>query len=249
MLLRFVSVVNFRHLLIYLLKKITMKKEAERNQPLYKGERSWETNLETLVRLRTFIGLGKYQLFPFVDGDDFISPIPECDVTATDLDFLIIILLRSSSAAALLSLSPWLWSPSRSYLLLLLLALNIDQKDGVLLLLPAKPFLSLESSGLDRRNGIARDLDRRNAGSLSIRLETRPTEPIPVLPPAAEVEKREKKEDEEEEEEVVIHEQGRAWAQSGQREASLSRRQTGQIPVRRRLEGWLGHFQTSSSST
>lgn len=62
-------------------------------------------------------------------------------------------------------------------------------------------------------------------------------------------EKEDEKEEEEEEELVAVQqEQGRTLAQSGQRVARRSRRQVGHIPVRRRFNGCLGHFQTSSSS-
>ena len=89
----------------------------------------------------------------------------------------------------------------------------------------------------------AADLDRRNDGSLSMRLAILPTDPTS--------EKLiEKEEEAEEEVEVTVaeHEQGRRAAQSGQRAARRSVRQTGQIPDRRRLDGCCGHFHTSSSS-
>ena len=68
--------------------------------------------------------------------------------------------------------------------------------------------------------------------------------------PSPEMEKRgnEDEEDEEEEELVAQQEQGRTLAQSGQRVIRRSRRQIGQIPLLRRLDGCLGHFHASSSS-
>lgn len=111
---------------------------------------------------------------------------------------------------------------------------------------------------LERRNGIARDLDLRKAGSLSMRLDTRPTSPTPEAELAVSrrlprEEKRENEEEDEEDEEVVVvaaaqQEQGRKLAQLGQRVTRRSRRQVGQIPLLRRLEGCFGHFHTSSSS-
>ncbi|KAJ7953449.1 hypothetical protein O6P43_025155 [Quillaja saponaria] len=48
---------------------------------------------------------------------------------------------------------------------------------------------------------------------------------------------------------MAQQEQGRTLAQSGQRVTRRSRRQIGQIPDLRRLEGCFGHFQISRSST
>jgi hypothetical protein len=133
--------------------------------------------------------------------------------------------------------------------------LNTDQNVDALLLLTDgggdggsfRSFSAPTYRDLDRRKGIASDLDLRNAGSLSIRLETLPTAPTPS------VEKRETEDDEEDEDDVVAalaqHAQGRALAHSGQSAESRSRRHTGHIPVRRRFVGCLRHFHTSSSST
>lgn len=100
---------------------------------------------------------------------------------------------------------------------------------------------------LERRNGIARDLERMKDGSPSGR--------VVVARREAEVEKKEKEEEEEEEEEVLVvvvvvgqHEHGRTVAQSGHKVARRSRTQVGQTPVRRCLEGCFGHFHTSTSS-
>jgi hypothetical protein len=170
----------------------------------------------------------------------------ESDVieTATDRDLIII--------AAL-----FVFSSLVSTLLLLFFCCdrNTDQNDDDLVL-EVTGEVSLGSVSvptnrdLERRKGIASDLERRKAGSLSMRLETRE-----VGPPKASCEKREKEEEEEEEDDVVAavvvvaqQAHGRTLAQSGQRVARRSRRQTEQIPLRRRFEGCFGHFQTSSSS-
>lgn len=91
----------------------------------------------------------------------------------------------------------------------------------------------------------AADLDRRNDGSLSMRLAILPTDPTSEK-------LTEKEEEAEEEVEVALRvaeqKQGRTAAQSGQRAARRSVRQTGQIPEGRRLDGCCGHFHTSSSS-
>ena len=173
--------------------------------------------------------------------------LPESDVieTATDLDLLIIVLLLRLSFT------------SSTFLL----DRKTDQNDDALVL----GVVSLNSVSdpvptnrdLDRRKGIATDLERRKAGSLSMRLETRPVGPGPGPgpPPTASCnEKREKEEEEDDEDDVVCvavaakQAHGRALAQSGQRVERRSRRHTWHIPVRRRLEGCLGHFHTSSSS-
>lgn len=77
---------------------------------------------------------------------------------------------------------------------------------------------------------MATDLDRRIDGSPELDVEVE--------------EKREKEEEEDDVEDDVAaatargeHSQGRTWAQLGQRVLRRSRRQLGQIPVRRRFEG------------
>ena len=172
--------------------------------------------------------------------------LPESDVieTATDLDLLIIVLLLRLSFT------------SSTFLL----DRKTDQNDDAL----ALGVVSLNSVSdpvptnrdLDRRKGIATDLERRKAGSLSMRFETRPVGPGPGPPPPTTScdEKREKEEEEDDEDDVVCvavaakQAHGRELAQSGQRVERRSRRQTWHIPVRRRLEGCLGHFHISSSS-
>uniref|UniRef100_A0A7C9CTU5 Uncharacterized protein n=1 Tax=Opuntia streptacantha TaxID=393608 RepID=A0A7C9CTU5_OPUST len=107
-----------------------------------------------------------------------------------------------------------------------------------------RPFRFISSSPVNlaerKMENTAADLDRRNDGSLSMRLAILPTSEKLI----------EKEEEAEEEVEVTVaeHEQGRRAAQSGQRAARRSVRQTGQIPDRRRLDGCCGHFHTSSSS-
>ncbi|KAF2308803.1 hypothetical protein GH714_019903 [Hevea brasiliensis] len=143
--------------------------------------------------------------------DDFTSATPEADVTPTaiDLDFRIILLLSSSSffffpsscckIAKFLSTSPLLL-----LLPLLLLVLNSDQNGDVVFGLSLRIELSESIGGFDRRNGIASDLDRRKEGSLSIRLDTRPTVPIPeAIDSAAEAVENREKEDEVEEDVVT----------------------------------------------
>lgn len=76
-----------------------------------------------------------------------------------------------------------------------------------------QPFLTgCLSSATDRErvNGIATDRDRGSAGSLSIRLETRPMAPIPDTEPDRSRSTEQKEENEEDEEEAEgAHLQGR----------------------------------------
>lgn len=72
---------------------------------------------------------------------------------------------------------------------------------------------------------------------------------VEIFPTEATSEKwKEKEEEVEDDEEVEQQEQGRRFAQSGQRAERRSLRHTGQTPARRRFDGCRGHFQTSSSS-
>ena len=141
------------------------------------------------------IGLGKYQPFPLlVTGageEDNNSPASE---TATDLDFLIIMV------AVLLLLSP----------------LNSLQSERPRPGLRSNPVFSTGSGLVDRRNGTDIDVDLLNAGSHSIRLDTRPTDPTSakgISTPAEETEAR------------GVQEHGRSRAQSGQSEERRSWRQ------------------------
>ena len=213
------------------------------------------TALGTFDCRKALIGLGKYHAFAFAGVR---TNLPLESETATDLDRIINVRLIASSTSATSfalrlksnSTAASILPPSR---LFLVFDLKIDQNDEALALLPDEEQSSPESAtnrDLDRRNGIAaRERERRKAGSPSMRLERRPTDPREAR--SAE-EKREKEDEEEEEEEVVVvvaqQLQGRTWAQSGQRVTRRSRRQRGQIPILRRLEGCFGHFHTSSSS-
>lgn len=212
------------------------------------------TGLEIFDCRNALIGLGKDHALAFTGGRTNLPPESE---TATDLDRIINFrLIASSTSATSFALLLKSISTAASILppswLFLLFDLKIHQNDDALALLPAEEQSSTESAtnrDLDRRNGIAaRERERRKAGSPSMRLERRPTDPR-----SAE-EKREKEEEEEEEEDVVgvvvvaqqLH--GRTLAQSGQRVRRRSRRQRGQIPILRRLEGCFGHFHRSYSS-
>lgn len=76
----------------------------------------------------------------------------------------------------------------------------------------------------DRRKGIASDLDLRMVGSVS---------------PEGTPENKEKVEEDDVEAEVEVgqHSHGRVLAQLGHKVLRRSRKQVGQIPVRRRFEG------------
>ena len=223
---------------------------STKNQPLYNGERSC-TIFDAFDCRNALIGLGKYQPRPF-DLESPPPPPPESENNEIPTDLDLIILFKSSfSPTSFFFVSSTSATVSSGFLIFELL--KTDQNDD---LLRFDGFGGLPSSrsfptNLDRerRNGIATDLERRKAGSLSMRLETRPTEPTPEesASPPPPVENRGRVE--EEEEEVVQQAQGRTLAQSGHREARRSRRQIGQIPLLRRFEGCFGHFQTSSSST
>ena len=220
-------------------------------QPLYKGGRSW-TTFETLDCRNALIGLGKNQPFFFFVGGRK-SPPTEPD-TATDLDLIIVAFLLTTSSSTNTFLSSWSATP----FILLFCVLNNDQNSLVDLLLfnageffvftESKSLSTPENRDLDRRNGIANDRERRRAGSLSIKLDTRPVAPTPAPSPGIENRENEDEDDEDEEELVVRQEQGRTLAQSGQRTTKRSRRQIGQIPLLRRLDGCLEHFHASSSS-
>lgn len=202
------------------IKKKKKKHKLLKIHPLYKGDLCWNIILETIDCRKTLIGLGKYQPFPLLvtgAGENGSSPASE---TATDLDFLI-------TEAAFVFASP-------------LFPLNSLHSE-----LPRPGWrsdpVSEIGSGLllaDQRNGTATDFDLRNAGSHSIRLATRPTDPTPekgTSPSQAETEAR------------GVHEQGRSWAQSGQRVERRSWRQKGQTPpsppTKRRFErSCLEHF-------
>ena len=196
-------------------------------------------------------GLGKCHPFVFAA---LLSAARELNATLTDLDLFII---NMKSLLFLLSSSFGLFSTSSTTLLLFL---NIDSNDVVLpLLLPPLPaagaFLlavtvvaAVGNGGFsavnsrfgayferDRRNGIASDLDFRMVGSVS---------------PEATPEKNEKVEDDDVDADVAAgqHSQGRVLAQLGHKVLRRSRKQVGQIPVRRRFEGCVGHLKISSSS-
>lgn len=193
---------------------------------------------EVLNRRKTLSGLENDHPRPL----DLPSTAPESDIpkTPTDRDLIILLLLLDSASLP----SP----PSRFFVVLC--ALNNDDQNDALPLRSTGAGAALSSAAyslpepsLERRKGGAVDLERRNAGSPSMRLDTRPTVPMPGT------ESREKEEDEEEEDEdEAKHAQGRTLPQSGQSARRRSRRQTGHIPLLRRHEGCFGHFHTSASS-
>lgn len=184
-------------------------------------------------------GLGKCHPRVFAA---LLSPAREINATLTDLDLFIINI--KSLLFLLLSSSFCTSSPT------FLLFLNIDNNDVLPLLLPPLPvagiFLLLGAEGnggfsavnsrfgayfeRDRRKGIASDLDLRMVGSVS-----------PELTP-----ENKEKVDEDDDVEADVgagqHSHGRVFAQLGHKVLRRSRKQVGQIPVRRRFEGWVGHL-------
>ncbi|CAD5197123.1 unnamed protein product, partial [Musa acuminata subsp. malaccensis] len=183
----------------------------------YNGDLSCTSSVDRRCR-KAFIGLGKCHPHAFPLSSP--PPGPANPAAPTDLD------LDSSAADS--------FPPA---------ALGKGQNNAHLL--PrfgrrgASPPSTCLATDLVRRSWKPTDLDRRNAGSLSINLDTSPTAPIPAPPPAdparsaSEMEETEEQE-EEEEEEGRKQLQGRSLAQSGQRRRRRSRRQPGQMPSR----GW-----------
>lgn len=179
------------------------EKKAVQIQPLCNGDRSARPAFEIFDCRKALIGLGKYHALAFTGGRTYLPLESE---TATDLDRIINFrLIASSTSVTSFALLLKSISAASIPLFFLLFDLKIDQNDDALALLPDEEEHSSESAtnrDLDRRNGIAaRERERRKAGSPSIRLETRPTDPRDAR--SAE-ENREKEEDEEEEEEVVV---------------------------------------------